>query len=67
MKQAGAYGIKVELAGSTFTARRDLVIGDFYFPVETFSDLRTFYVQFQQKDRASVVLKRTASEKAALQ
>ena len=48
------------------TVRRDLVLGDLYFPVKDYPDLRAFYNDFEHKDHGSVVLKRS-TENAAVQ
>ena len=49
------------------TVWRDFLINDFYFPVEDYAKLRTFYGNFERKDHGSVVLKRTSEEKASME
>ena len=51
---------------NTVTIRRDLLMGDLYFPLKDYAELRTFYNDFEHKDHASIVIKRL-SDKAELQ
>ena len=41
--------------------RRDLVLGELYFPPQEYGELRTFYNDFESKDHTSIVLKRTST------
>ena len=55
-----AYSQTSSQTANTVTIRRDLILGDLYFPVSDYPQLRTFYNDFEHKDHGSLVLKRTA-------
>ena len=59
-KNLAAYSQTSSQASNTVTVRRDLIVGDIFFPVETYTELRTFYNDLEQKDHGSVVLKRVS-------
>jgi transglutaminase-like putative cysteine protease len=58
LKQNAVYSQKSKQVGNTITVWRDLTIGEIYYPVEEFPDLRKFYADFEHKDHSSIVLKR---------
>lgn len=66
-KQAIAYSQKSKQDGSSVTIWRDLLIGEFYFPLEDYPQLRSFYSSFERKDHTSVVLKQVTNESAEVQ
>ena len=59
-QSAAAYSQTSTQAPNTITVRRDLILGDVYFPVADYPQLRTFYNDFEHKDHGSIVLKRSA-------
>jgi hypothetical protein len=60
-KQMAAYAMTVEPAPTSFTTRREYAFGDIYILPTEYSDLRTFYSQFETNDQQSIVLKSTAA------
>jgi hypothetical protein len=56
-----AYAMTVEPAPTSFTTRREYAFGDIYILPTEYSDLRTFYSQFETNDQQSIVLKSTAA------
>jgi hypothetical protein len=60
-----AYAQTSSQAANTVTVRRDLILGDVYFPVAEYPQLRTFYNDFEHKDHGSVVLKRSSETASA--
>lgn len=65
-KTFAAYSERSKQTGSSVTVWRDYTLGEFYFPLEDFPDLRTFYNDFERKDHSSVVLKHTGEQKASV-
>ncbi|MGI4853021.1 MAG: DUF3857 domain-containing protein [Janthinobacterium lividum] len=59
-KNLAAYSQTASQAGSSITIRRDLILGDMYFPLEDYAAVRSFYNDFEQKDHGAIVIKRTA-------
>ncbi len=59
-KQSAIYVQKAKAAGNSITVWRDLTMGEIYYPLEEYGDLRKFYAGFEHKDHASIVLKRAA-------
>jgi hypothetical protein len=57
MPQKAAYDITTTSTPTSFTTRRQFVLGDFLIPSSDYSTLRGFYSQFEAKDQESVVLK----------
>ena len=60
-----AYSQTSTQTANTVTIRRDLILGDLYFPLADYPQLRTFYNDFEHKDHSSVVLKRSAETASA--
>ena len=60
-KQLAAYGMTVESAPTSFTTRREYALGDIYVLPTEYSQLRTFYSQFETNDQQSIVLKSNAT------
>ncbi len=58
-KSVAAYSQTATQTANTITIRRDLIMGEVYFPTEDYAELRTFYSNCEQQDHGSVVLKRT--------
>ncbi|HXS13071.1 MAG TPA: DUF3857 domain-containing protein [Acidobacteriaceae bacterium] len=56
-KAMAAYGMTIESAPTSFTTRRDYAFGDIYVLPPDYSQLRTFYSQFETNDQQSIVLK----------
>jgi hypothetical protein len=50
------YTLRSESDSSSFTIRRDYVLGEIYFKTEEYPDLRSFYSKFENKDQETVVL-----------
>ncbi len=65
-QKLAAYSQRSSQTANSVTVRRDLVLGDLYFPVKDYPELRTFYNDFEHRDHGSVVLKR-GMDNAALQ
>lgn len=53
------YSLSIESAPVNVTVRRTLLFNDVIVPTKDYGELRTFYSQFQSKDKDSVVLKQT--------
>jgi Domain of Unknown Function with PDB structure (DUF3857)/Transglutaminase-like superfamily len=51
-----AYGLKTESTPTSFTLRRDYVLGEVLFMPTEYAELRSFYSKFENKDQESVVL-----------
>ncbi|WP_052313402.1 DUF3857 domain-containing protein [Terriglobus roseus] len=60
------YALTASQTPNSITLRRDLTMGDMYFPLTEYQGLRTFYGDFEAKDHGSIVLKRP-TEKAAIE
>ena len=60
-KSSAAYVQRSKLTGNTVTVWRDLMLGEIYYPLDEYPELRKFYADFEHKDHASIVLKRTAA------
>ncbi len=58
LKSSALYSQTATQTANSVTLRRDLILGDVYFPLEQYEGLRTFYSDFEQKDHGSIVLKR---------
>jgi Domain of Unknown Function with PDB structure (DUF3857)/Transglutaminase-like superfamily len=56
-----AYGMTVEQSPTWFTTRREYDFGDFLVLPDQYTELRTFYSQFEANDQQSVVLKSVAA------
>ncbi len=57
-EQNALYSQKSKQVGNSITVWRDLMVGEIYYPLEEYADLRKFYADFEHKDHASIVLKR---------
>ena len=57
-QNVAAYSRTSSQTANAITIRRDLVMGELYFPLKDYPELRTFYNTFETKDHATVVLKR---------
>jgi hypothetical protein len=51
-----AYAIKTESTPTSFTTRRDYVLGEPFFMPAEYAELRSFYSKFENRDQESVVL-----------
>jgi hypothetical protein len=60
-KQLAGYAMTVEPAPTSFTTRREYAFGDIYILPTEYSDLRSFYSQFETNDQQSIVLKSTTA------
>ena len=60
-----AYSQTSSQAANTITIRRDLVLGELYYPATDYPQLREFYNDFEHKDHSSIVLKRTSETASA--
>jgi hypothetical protein len=56
-QEAISYNIATESTATSFTSRRNFVLGGLIFPVEEYSGLRDFYARADTKDQETVVLK----------
>jgi transglutaminase-like putative cysteine protease len=56
-KKFAAYNFRTEQTPTTYTIRRDLLLGEMIYPVEEYPELRTFYTAFEAQDHEPVVLK----------
>ncbi len=65
-QKLAVYSLKSTQAANTITLRRDMVLGDLYYPLKDYPELRTFYNDLEHKDHGSVVLKRS-SDTASMQ
>jgi len=54
------YRYKTEQTPGYFTIRRDFLMGEIMYKIEEFQQLRTFFTDFETKDREPVVLKPAA-------
>jgi hypothetical protein len=50
------YGTKAESTPTSFTTRRDYILGEPFFMPAEYAELRSFYSKFESKDQESVVL-----------
>ena len=64
-KQSAAYAQRSKQAANSVTVWRDLTFGEIYYPLAEYPELRTFYNNFERKDHASIVLKRTGTASGA--
>ncbi len=60
-KQSAQYMQWSKMTSNSVTTWRNLMFGEIYYPLEEYPDLRKFYSDFEHKDHASIVLKRTAA------
>ena len=60
-----AYSQTSSQTANAITIRRDLVLGDLYYPATDYPQLREFYNDFERKDHGSVVLKRSSDTASA--
>ncbi len=60
-KNFAAYYFRTEQTPSTYTIRRDFLLGELVFPVEEYKDLQTFYTGLESQDHEPVVLKPTVT------
>jgi hypothetical protein len=60
-----AYSLKSTQTANTITLRRDMVLGDLYYPLKDYPELRAFYNNFEHRDHGSVVLKRSTETASA--
>jgi hypothetical protein len=51
-----AYALKAESTPTSFTVRRDYVLGELFFMPTEYAGLRSFYSKFENKDQETVVL-----------
>ncbi len=51
-----AYGTKAESTPTSFTIRRDYILGEAFFMPPEYAELRSFYSKFENKDQETVVL-----------
>ena len=58
-QSVAAYTLRSAQATNSITMRRDLILGDLYFPIKDYPELRTFYNELERRDHDSVVLKRS--------
>ena len=58
-ENSAAYTLRSSQTPNSITLRRDLILGDIYYPIKDYPALRTFYSEFERKDHGSVVLKRS--------
>ena len=65
-KTYAIYSQSSKQDATSVTVWRNFTMGDFYFPLAEYKDLRDFYSSMEQKDHNSVILKRSASQKASL-
>ena len=64
MAQIGVYNIAVTSAPNNFTTRRNFYFNGVVVVPKDYATLRTFYSQFETKDKESVVLKPTTATTA---
>ncbi len=67
LKESAAYTQRSKQTGDSITVWRDLMLGEIYYPLELYPELRKFYGEFERKDHGSIVLKRAGTEKAAVE
>ncbi|HTV07424.1 MAG TPA: DUF3857 domain-containing protein [Candidatus Aquilonibacter sp.] len=65
MEHLAAYGMSVVAAPANFTTRREYDFGEVFVLPSEYSQLRTFYSQFEANDQQSIVLKSTAAPAVA--
>jgi hypothetical protein len=66
LQSSAAYTLTSQQTPNSVTVRRDLLMGELYFPLKDYPELRTFYSDLEAKDHGSVVVKRSA-ENASLE
>lgn len=66
-KTTAAWAERSKQDNTSVTVWRDFTMGDCFFPLAEYNDLRAFYSSVDQKDHDSIVLKRAGADKAALQ
>ncbi|GAA3746752.1 DUF3857 and transglutaminase domain-containing protein [Terriglobus aquaticus] len=66
-KTYAIYSQSSKQDATSVTIWRNLSIGEFYYPLNEYNDLRAFYSSMEQKDQNAVILKRASTEKASLQ
>jgi hypothetical protein len=64
LDQVAAYTLSSSRTPTSVTVRRDLIMGEIFFPLDQYPKVRTFYSDFEGKDHASVVLKGTSQSAA---
>jgi hypothetical protein len=57
LQKDAAYSLSAEPAPASISVRREFDLGNPYYKVDQYPELRTFYNDFQSKDREAVVLK----------
>ena len=62
-----AYGVTTEQNATSYTIRRDFVLGDILFAPADYPALREFYSKMDQKDSDGLVLKQTETSAAQAQ
>jgi hypothetical protein len=60
-EKTAAYTLQTEQTATSYTIRRDFLLGNLLYRVEDYPVLRTFYTTFETKDHEPVVLKPTAN------
>jgi hypothetical protein len=60
MPKMAAYGMNVVSAANNFTTRREYDFGEVFVLPTEYSQLRSFYSQFETNDQQSIILKSTA-------
>jgi len=65
LKGVGVYKLDITQADKNITVRRNFAFAGIIFPVANYATLRTFYSQFEAKDKESVVLKMGAEAGSA--
>lgn len=61
LEKAGAYGMGIESAATSFTTRREFLFADIYVLPDAYPKLRSFYSQFETNDQQSIILKTSAA------
>jgi hypothetical protein len=57
---AAVYDFKTESTPNSVTVRRNLIMGQVLFPKENYSDVHTFFTNFESRDHEPTVLKAAA-------
>jgi hypothetical protein len=60
-KQLAGYAMTVEPTPTSFTTRREYAFGEIYVLPTEYTDLRSFYSQFETNDQQSIVFKSTTA------
>jgi hypothetical protein len=66
LPKRATYSVKVETTPTSYTTRRNYMMGDFIFLAPEYPALRTFYTQLETKDKESVVLRAVPVTTASL-